>query len=329
MQAHAIAGLLEGTAAAFEAIEAGLSRGIEHVGQVNISIPPTGSDPAPEPVRTTSGTQWGLLAASISPVEVQLSSARHARELVAGDPEMVADLARLLDGFALAIADARTELAFVNLSGWTSACAVMVIEQLTHLQGRLVTADQAFNIASLAVAAYARDHASARADAAVALAMWQSAEHASAVLRGAVVGEVPAPGATDPDPEMARAALKLRSAQDAWEAAGRVLTVQLRDAEAGAPDDPGPMAALTRAAYSFGAGFTQGVVGMGEGALALGALALALVPTRAIYEPKEYLNTWEHLAKGAWWGLNHTDKVGAALLDLEGLKSDPFRCAGN
>lgn len=329
VQAHELSSLMLVAANNFEAVEAALSRGLSDDSPVAVPpvvLPP----PAEEPVRASSGASWGLLGSVAAPMQVQLSGARHVRDLVAGDPDQVSDLARLLTSFADALGETRSPLSMVALGGWMGLTASLMEDQLNLLVSRLVQAELAFAGAGLAVGAFGRALVDAQSQASTALSMWREAEYASQVWRGVIPGVSPAPGAVD-DPGaagMARAPLMLEGARQAVEAAGRTLAAALAEAEIGSPNDPGTLAKLARHANSFGSGLVQWGVGAAEGVRSLAGLAVDVFPLRYFYDREGYDATSERLAGALKYAGSNPGEIVKAALDLDTLKSDPAKWAG-
>jgi hypothetical protein len=329
-QAHGLADVLESTAVAFETVESQLCNAIGNSRSVWPSPGLTHCTPMPEPTRPAPAAKWGLLASFTAPVGPQLSQARHAGELIPGDPEQVADLARLLTQFADALLDGLTMFRGGGLGGWTGETATLVLDQASQLMARVTKAANAFDKAATAVRVYSGVHTEARAQATRALTLWQAAERESEAFRGLIPGELSPPGTVeDPGlPGMAQAARLLAGAREAWEAAGKLLIAALREAEVGAPDDPGNVAGVIRWVSSFGSGFVEGTVGMAEGMGQLAALGYRLSVVNALTNPDDYGQAWAGVAAAAKYVKENPKQVLAAAIDLKTLKENPAKWAG-
>lgn len=309
------------TAATYEAIEELLSAAVG--GRAPTPSPAPAPPALVEPLRRVPPLRRGL-----SLEQVQLAAARDFRDLIPGDPESAGELGRRLSAFADQLADARLALARISLGNWVGASARAAAADLEELAARLRTAETAFAVAGDAVRTYAATHADAQHQAARALAMWQSAEPAAKVLRGVVPGPIPVGSPVDPEADLARAGALARDAHEVLTIAGRTLAEVLEQAEHGAPNDPGFFSRLRRAVTSFVVGTAEGVWGMAEGVVTLAALAVRANPARMIYDPQGYQASSEALYAALEHGVTHPGEVGAALIDLETWKDDPFRAAG-
>jgi hypothetical protein len=292
-------------------------------------VPEFHPTPMPEPVRPAPGMKWGMLTSVTAPAAPQLSHARSERELVPGDPEQVDALARLLDDFTNRLMDARHALQQISLESWHSHAAARVAEAMGDLLVQLTAAVNGFGAAGAAVQGYAAVHAEARQQAFRALTIWREAEHESQVFRGLVAGQSPPAGVTE-DPGlygMAVAARLLAGAQEVWQAAAKTMAAALADAEKGSPTDPGLLAHLTRGASSYGAGFTQGVVGIAQGTMQLAALGYGLLIAPAV-DPARGQASWKALGSGAKYVVTDFDKFAAAVVDLKTLQEDPMLWLG-
>ena len=284
--------------------------------------------PLPDPTRPN----WTVLESTISQVPVQLSAAKHAGQLIPGDPEEVGRIARLLVGFSEELGQARSAVRLLTLGGWQGAAAEAAEADLERMLTRLTEADDAFSVAADALASYGRTHAEARALAERALTMWQAAEHASALARGAAVATGGAAGSlptgVDPDAELARAAAILATARETLEAAERRLVSALGDAERNSPNDPGILSYVNRAITSLATGLAEGVRGMGDGSVEMALLGARLSTTRMVVDPEG----WQKDIDTLWTGLQHakSDWKGslAAFADVDGFKSDWVRATG-
>jgi hypothetical protein len=260
---------------------------------------------------------------------MQLAQAARPDQLIPGDPDQVSLLARMVAEFAEAAAEARRELQRSGLGGWTGAAAQAAETELNQLNDRLSRAEESFDEAGSALAAYARAHAQALDEATRAPALWKSAAPAAAILRGAAVGVVPPDAPTDPEAVLARAGAMAQDAHAYLVTAGRTLHRVLDEAKEGAPKDPGMFARLRRALASVGMGLVDGVVLEPiEGAIGVGKLAIALNPARAIYDPDGYVEAQEALYTGIGHILLHPQEFGARLIDVKGWEEDPFRTFG-
>jgi hypothetical protein len=311
------------TAGTYEAIESMLASaagGSTTTSSFAPVMPPV-EEPVRRALRMTPGMQ--LLPAS-------LATARTARDLIPGEPDLVADLGRRLVHFADQLADARIALMRISLGTWVGASAEACAADLEDLAGRVRAAEMAFFEAGDAVNAYAPVHADAQAQASRALALWQAAAPAAAILRGTAVGPLPVGAPADPEADLARAGALFQDARSAMDVAAKALAERLIDAQRGAPNDPGFFSKVRRAVESFVVGTAEGAAGIVEDVVAIGGLAYRLDPLRGIYDPKGYREAQDalwaavaHTANPTHWG-----EVGSAFIDLDTWKDDPFEAAG-
>jgi hypothetical protein len=310
------------TAQTFEAIEtllaAAAGPGAAAPSSVPVSLPPV-DVPVRPALRITPGT---------SLVPASLATARTVRDLIPGEPDLVANLGRRLVGFADDLADARIALMRISLGTWVGASAQACAEDLEELSARVRAAELAFYKAGDAINAYAPVHADAQLQAARALALWRAAAPAAAVLRGTAVGPLPVGAPADPEADLARAGAMFQEAREVMAVAAKALAERLEDAQNGAPNDPGFFSKIRRAVESFVVGTGEGVVGMAEGVVALAGLAYRIQPVRAIYDPQGYVDAQDALWAAVARVPFHLPEVGAALIDLDTWKDDPFRAAG-
>lgn len=325
-QVTELALMLEASAVAFDAVEARLSVA---GGGATPAAPPTPITAAPElpPLPRPLGARWGDM--SWTRVPVQLSAARYPRELLPGEPEDVEHLAVALRGFAVTAADAQTMLRQVSLGGWVGAAATVFANELDQVPGRLSIAADAFAEASGALRTHARALSDGQLAATVALRTWQDAEAQSQIWRGVTTG-ADTTSDTDPGLEgMARAAAMLASAREDVAASGRSLVSGLDAAAATAPNDPGLFARMARAVRGFAGGFGEGTAGLVEGAVGVAALAARLSPTRAMVDPRGYLDAVESFGKGVAAAASHPGETIAAVTDWETWTTDPALALGH
>jgi hypothetical protein len=310
------------TAQTYEAIEALLAAAAGSSAAAATSSPPF-LPPVDEPVRPALRGTPGL-----NLVPASLGTARSVRELIPGEPDLVETLGRRLVGFADDLADARTALMRISLGTWIGASAEACAADLEELSARVRAAELAFYEAGDAVSAYAPVHADVQAQAARALALWQAAAPAAAILRGTAVGTLPAGAPADPEADLVRADAMFQDARETMAVAAKALTERLEDAQRGAPNDPGWFSKIRRAVESFAVGTVEGVVGMGEGVGAIAKLMYQLDPLRGFYDPQGYREAQDALWAAVAHAGSHPKEVGAALIDLDTWKDDPFKAAG-
>ncbi|HEX3827891.1 MAG TPA: hypothetical protein VHV82_11530 [Sporichthyaceae bacterium] len=160
----------------------------------------------------------------------------------------------MLVAFADDTQEARTRLGRVGLGGWVGAAAASTEAELTQLNRRLGAAETAFDDAGHAVGRYAGVHAEARARAAEALRLYQSAAPTSAAAHGALLTVAPTIPVEDPDGTLARAGAMLQQARQHLDSAARALAKTLEEAQKSAPSEPGFLAGLKRAIKSLAEG---------------------------------------------------------------------------
>ncbi|MGQ0463855.1 MAG: putative T7SS-secreted protein [Sporichthyaceae bacterium] len=325
-QAEDLADSLWHTAEVFDAIERRLAAAASAgTAPVVFEPSPTPAPRFPDPPRVVRGSPVG--------VAVQLSAATHWTQLIPGEPDEVRSLARRLAGFAEAAAQARADLGRGGISGWSGASAEAAVGDLTLLDRRLRTAQNAFDDAARACARYAEALEAARSLARLAFDRWQAAELASAAARGAIVGAAPVGGPADPDAELHRAAQMLAQARDEAAVAARSLVQTLGEAREGAPRESGFFAGLRRTVASVGLGLVEGVGTLVAAPIAVVDLVMAVQPVRYRTDPQGYAATWE-----AIWGAvrdtardiarNPAGAVFTAVVDTEAFRDDPARAAG-
>lgn len=319
------AAALDGVATAFEAIEERLAAAGGAVTAVVASFPePVGLTSRSEMSGTTAGHRWGSFSAP--GVNVQLSSATHASQLVPGVPEDLSELAVHLGRFAYAAHDAGERVRGLQVGGWHGQAAAMFTARTERIPAALTVAAEAFQRGGRAVQSHADVLADAQNQAALALVLWRDAETRSKLWRGVLQG-VPVGSATDPGAEdMARAVALVNAARVAVEDSAASLGAVLDGACRDAPRDPGLFARIAAAVRAFGAGAAEGTWGLGEGAVGLFALAAKLVPTNAIADPDGYMATLDAVAAGVIAAGKDWKNT---LLDWDTWADDPARAAGH
>jgi hypothetical protein len=276
--------------------------------------------PDPVPVR------WRASAVLSPPV--QLSAATHVSQLIPGEPADSERLGRMLVAFADDGQEARARLGRVGLGGWVGAAAAATEAELTELNRRLGAAESAFDDAGHAVSRYAAVHAEARARAAEALRMYQSAVPASAAAHGALAASVVGAPVEDPDGTLARAGAILAAAREDLDAAARILAKALEEAQKSAPSEPGFLAGLKHAIKSMAEGAFESFAELGPAAVGLVELAAKLDPARAIYDPHGYAAAQDSFFSGIAHTLQHPGKFIAAVTDWDTMHTDPAKWIG-
>jgi hypothetical protein len=312
------------TAQTYEAIEGLLAAAASGSGAApGTTMAAPALPPLYEPVRPALRVTPGM---ALTPAS--LATARTVRDLIPGEPDLVATLGRRLVGFADELGDARIALARISLGTWVGASADACAKDLEELSRRVSAAEQAFYAAGAAINAYAPVHVDAQAQAARALALWQAAAPAAAILRGTAVGPMPVGAPADPEADLARAGALFQEARETMAVAAKALAERLEDAQRGAPNDPGLFSKIRRAVESFFVGTVEGTVGVAEGLVVIGGLTYDLNPFREFYDRDGYRKTQNALVDGIGHALTHPGEVGAALIDLETWKEDPAKALG-
>lgn len=283
-QVETLASYLDTAASAYESIEVDLARAAGGGGSVGgFSVP--AAEPLPEPPAKRSAASW--VDGSVFGVPVTMANASRWRQLMPGEPEDVRRLAGMLGDFELDACRAAGGLRRLSGSGWQGQAAQAFAGHIEECPARLDLAARAFGTAGGALQRYAGELAAAQRGAANAWQLWHDAAAQTASAAGAAA-VVPGSGLT-PEEDQARALVLLRTAREENEAAARMLAASLDEAAAGAPNEPGLLARMTRAVVSFATGAGEGVVGVVEGVVALGALAYKLQPSYALMHPHDYL----------------------------------------
>lgn len=320
-QVAELAGMLEGAAVAFEAVEAHLTAS-EPPGPSSIPVP----DPPPLPAPV--GARWGDVPWTRVPV--QLSAAKSPRQLIPGEPQDVDQLAAATRDFAVTAADGANALGALTLGGWVGAAATVFAAELDEAPRRLHVAVEAFAQASTALRRHAAVLSDAQLVAAVALQMWQETEAASQMWRGVTIGpDTLPPSDTDPGLDgMARAAAVLARAREDVAESGLALVSVLDEAASTAPKDPGLLARFARTVRGFAGGLGEGGAGILTGAVGIVGLAARLNPARALVDPHGYLDAVEKFGAGVAAAATHPRDTLAAVTDWHTWTTDPARAAG-